>query len=219
MKQEDTSAGLRLFFGLAVGALVGTAMGRCVDLVSVPTAILTSCLSVLVGFLSTYLLKEGLPRRESPSSMGTVALLLVLACYLVIGHRLLELDNLFSQGMFALAGVVLLFLIFTSVAEGSLLYAFGIGGFCGGVGGLIALLIFKGQFAPLFDLLSGDPGELKMVYAYMAILCMIPSAFAAVAGRLSGWGLVEHTKEDVWAFNADGRLYVKKATRTTMARS
>lgn len=212
-KENEIPSSIRLLLGLLVGILISMAMGQDVDFVAKETSIMASVLSIIIGLLSTYLLRLGMPRREKPSTMGTTALLLVLACYLVIGRMVLASEGLGNTLMYAAAGVIMAWLIFTSIAESSLLYAFCIGGFCGGLGGVVIPMIFSSSFAPLFSYLTSDPSEKAMVSTYLALICTVPGAFAAVAGRLSGWGLLEHTKEDVWAFNSDGRLYVKQATR------
>ena len=212
-KENEIPSNVRLLLGIIVGVLIGVTMGQSVDFVAQETSIMAASLSVVIGLLSTYLLRLGMPRREKPSTMGTTALLLVLACYLVIGKIVLATEGLGGTLMYAAAGVIMAWLIFTSIAESSLLYAFCIGGFCGGLGGVILPLILGSSFSPLFDYLTSNPSEKTMVSTYLALICTVPGAFAAVAGRLSGWGLLEHTKEDVWAFNSDGRLYVKQTTR------
>lgn len=212
-KENEIPSSVRLLLGLLVGVLISVTMGQGVDFVAKETSIMASLLSVVIGLLSTYLLRLGMPRREKPSTMGTIALLLVLACYLVIGKIVLASAALSYTLMYAAAGVIMAWLIFTSIAESSLLYAFCIGGFCGGLGGVVFPMILGSSFAPLFDYLTSDPSEKAMVSTYLALICTVPGAFAAAAGRLSGWGLLEHTKEDVWAFNSDGRLYVKQTTR------
>lgn len=212
-KDNETPSGVRLLLGLLAGALIGAAMGQGVDLVSTPVSIMAASLSVLFGFISTYLLKEAVPRREKPSILGTIALLLMLACYLVIGRIVVYSCGVPCIAMYAAAGIILLWLVFTSIAEASLLSAFGIGGFCGGFGGILVPWIFKMSFSPLMDCLNGNASGETLVYTCLALICTIPGAVAAVAGRMSGWGLLDHTKENVWAFNSDGRLYVKQMTR------
>ncbi|MGM9998873.1 MAG: hypothetical protein ACI38Q_05725 [Candidatus Bruticola sp.] len=212
-RENEVPSSVRLLLGLLVGVLVGVTMGQGVDFIATETSVMASVLSVIIGLLSTYLLRLGMPRREKPSTMGTIGLLLVLACYLVIGNIVLASSAMIFVLMYGIAGAIMAWLIFTSIAESSLLYAFGIGGFCGGFGGVLVPMIFSGSFAPLLNYLTTSPSEKTIVATYLALICTIPGAFAAVAGRLSGWGLLEHTKEDVWAFNSDGRLYVKQTTR------
>ena len=210
---DSSSGGIRLLLGLIAGALIGVSMGLGVDIVGTETAIMAAAVSVIVGFASTYLLKMGVPRRDKPSAMGIVALLVMLACYLVIGRLVLAPDNTACVAMYAIAGLILAWFFLTSVAEGSLLYAFGIGGLGGGILGLVVPIAFAASFSLLFNSFNNNPDEKTLVSLYLVLICTIPGAFAAAAGRMSGWGLVEHTKEDVWAFNSDGRLYVKQATR------
>ncbi len=202
----------RLIAGLIAGALTGTAMGGGVDIIGSQIGILSSVLAIIVGFAATYLLKEGSPRREKPSNIGSLALIIVLACYVVVGRFIINItsDNkAYYIAMYAAAGLILLWLVFTSIAESSLLTAFGIGGFCCGFLGVIAAAIMPGQFAALFSQLSLS-GEKTIVYTSIGLICAIPGAFAAVAGRMSGWGLAEHTAEEVWCFMPDGRMYSRK---------
>ncbi|MCR5661114.1 MAG: hypothetical protein K6G50_03170 [bacterium] len=199
----------RLIAGLIAGALTGTAMGGGVDIIGSQIGILSSVLAIIVGFAATYLLKEGSPRREKPSNLGSLALIIVLACYVVVGRFIINMTDKAYIAMYAAAGLVMLWLVFTSIAESSLLTAFGIGGFCCGFLGVIAAAIMPGQFAALFSQLSLSE-EKTIVYTSIGLICAIPGAFAAVAGRMSGWGLAEHTAEEVWCFMPDGRMYSRK---------
>ena len=99
---DSSSGGIRLLLGLIAGALIGVSMGLGVDIVGTETAIMAAAVSVIVGFASTYLLKMGVPRRDKPSAMGIVALLVMLACYLVIGRLVLATDNTAGRRLLAL---------------------------------------------------------------------------------------------------------------------
>lgn len=212
MNQEnEMPSEIRLLLGLSVGVLVGIAMGQGVDLIRNPVSVTASVLSVIVGFISAYLLKRAHPRREKPSGIGNTALLLLLASYLVIGKLIWTNSHVFGISLYAVAGVILVWLVFTSTAEPSLLLSFCVGGFGGGFGGILALALFSAPFSPLMDVVS--TADQSLVRLYIALICTIPGAFAAVAARMSGWGLMGHMKEEVWAFDKDGRRLIKLSAR------
>ena len=91
----------RLIAGLIAGALTGTAMGGGVDIIGSQIGILSSILAIIVGFAATYLLKEGSPRREKPSTLGSVALIIILACYVVVGRFIINMTEPAYIAMYA----------------------------------------------------------------------------------------------------------------------
>lgn len=206
------SSGWRFIAALISGVLISLAIGQGVQLISFEVSTLAAVLSLIVSFAATYLLKEGSPRREKPSMVGVIALLVTLATYLVIGRMVFTESGLVWFGVYVLAGAIIGWLVFTSVAETPLLSAFGIGGFCGGLLGVLCAFIFSGAFLSLMSQLT-QSYEKTMVYTSIGLICAIPGAFGAVCGRLSGWGLAENKNEEVWGFGPDGRLYVRKDNR------
>lgn len=208
----SSNTGLRLVAALAVGIIMGYVMGQGVDYITTEVSTLASVLAAVFGFAATYLLKEGSPRREQPSNLGTIGLLIMLACYLVIGRLVILQTDGMCIFLYALVGALLIWLTFTATAETPLLSAFGIGGFCSGFMGVIITFMLPEQFNALLSLVN-FPDERAMIYTNIGLICALPGAFAALAGRLSGWGLVQNTKEEIWAFTAEGRLYTKKEIR------
>lgn len=210
-RESGIPSGVRLILGLMVGVLIGIAMGKGVDVVRTQVSITTSVLAVISGFVATYILKMATPRCEKPTMLGISALLLVLACYIVVGNKVLLNSGTSAIVAYACAGVLMALLVFTSTAESSLLWAFCIGGLLSGLLGLSVLTLFPRSFSLITNNLN--TAELATFRNYLSLMCTIPGSFAAVAGRLSGWGLAGKAKEDIWVFDNDGKLRATSGTR------
>lgn len=201
---RKVAAPLRLLAGLLAGATMGALMGQGVDLVSSAVSVMAACVAVGVGLASTVLIRAGAPRKEKPSKTGAVALMVVLASYLVVGRLVWE--NLDWSHVFAYLGlgVVMVWLVFSWVAEAPLLWSFGLGGLLGAISGVVLPLFLRSTFEPLFALAT-QASEKSLILAGLGLLCALAGAFSAVAGRLSGWGLTEDRYERVWTFDDEGR--------------
>lgn len=211
--ENSVSTEARLTIGLVAAVIAAMAIGSCVEMIGESLAILSGVLAAIVGLVSTVVLKNASPRREQPSTLGAVAIMLLLACYIVIGIRIIDSQSVLAILGYLLSGAALTWLLFTSTAETPLLSAFGIGGFFCGFLGIIVTAIYSDPFNPLLGQVADSAqGEITWIYAAIALTCAIPGAFGAIAGRLSGWGLAEHQTEEIWAFTADGRLYTRKDT-------
>ncbi|MBQ7528411.1 hypothetical protein IJT10_00710 [bacterium] len=210
-RENGIPSGVRLILGLMVGVLIGIAMGRGVDVIRTQVSLTTSILAIVSGLVSTYVLKLATPRCERPTMLGISALLLVLACYIAVGNKVLLNSGTSAIVAYACAGVLMALLVFTSTAESSLLWAFCIGGFLSGLLGMSVSFIFPNCFSVITNNLN--PSELATFRNYLSLMCTIPGSFAAVAGRLSGWGLVGKAKEEIWVFDNDGKLRATSGTR------
>jgi len=63
-KENEIPSSVRLLLGLIVGVLISVTMGQGVDFVAKETSIMAALLSIVIGLLSTYLLRLGMPRRS-----------------------------------------------------------------------------------------------------------------------------------------------------------
>ena len=202
---ERYGGGWRLLAGLLAGATVGSVMGQGVELVGYPVSMMAAISSVLIGVGSAMFLRSNTPRRERPSTPGSAALMILLASYIVIGRLVWSSLGGVEFAYYAASGVVIVWLVFTAVAESPLLYAFGMGGLLGALCGVFVPVLLPGPFDPLFSLLT-QSSERWMVYANLGLLCAFSGAFSAVAARLSGFGLAESRHDSVWRFDQEGRL-------------
>ncbi len=200
---------LRLFLGIAASAGVGVLMAMQVDIISTPLSILVASLTAVTGLVSAKLLVAASPRRERPSRLGTAALILFLALYVVVGKIFWSSASILVLLAYLLTGLVFLWLVFTARAETTLLSAIGIGGFCSGFLGVLIVALYKSPFAFLMNQIS-SPSESTTIYTSIGLMCAISGIFAAITSRLSGWGLVETRSQESWGFTNDGRLYVRK---------
>lgn len=185
-------------------AVMGGVMGMGIDIAGPQASLMAATVAVLVGVGATQFLRAGYPRREKPSTAGTAALMILLCSYLVVGRLVWAQLGPGEIGAYAASGVVMVWLVFTAVAESPLLAAFAVGGLVGAVSGVVIPLVWQGPFSPLFAIVR-QPAEVSLVYAGLGLLCAFSGAFAAVAGRLSGFGLVEGRRDPVWRFDEEGR--------------
>ena len=65
-KENEIPSSFRLLLGLLVGVLISVTMGQGVDFVAKETSIVASLLSVVIGLLSTYLLRLVCLAAKSP---------------------------------------------------------------------------------------------------------------------------------------------------------
>lgn len=201
--------GWRLLAGLLAGSTVGAVMGQGVDLVPSEVSLMAAASAAVIGVASTLFLRAGFPRREKPSRAGAVALMVLLASYLVIGRLVWQNLGGLEVLYYLVAGSVMAWLVFTWVAETSLLMAFGLGGLLGALTGVVVPIAMTGTFDPLLSLMTLS-SERNITYAALGLLCAFAGAFTAVAGRLSGFGLVETRHDDVWTFGPKGRLETRR---------
>lgn len=195
---------LRLMGGVGAAAVMGGVMGMGIDIAGSQASVMAGLVAILVGVAATVFVRAGYPRREKPSTAGTVALMLLLCSYLVVGRLVWIQLGPGEIGAYAASGVVFTWLVFTAVAETPLLSSFAVGGLLGAVSGVVIPLVWQAPFGPLFAVVR-QPAEVSLVYAGLGLLCAFSCAFAAVAGRLSGYGLLEARRDPVWRFDEQGR--------------
>lgn len=196
---------LRLFLGLLASIGVGIIISQQVDIIGNPLSAIVGVLTLCIGLISTKMLNAVSPRREKPSRYGGLAMIIFLAAYAVLGKMLWSSASAPAFLAYVVAGGIYIWLVFTSIAETALIYAIGIGGFLSGVIGVVIVAAYP---APIQELLANVsvPTEKNMIYTSIGLICAFSGAFASIAGRLSGWGLVENTTTQTWTFNEEGRL-------------
>ena len=199
---------LRLFLGLVASIGVGIIISQQVDIIGGTLSFIVGILTAITGLLSTKMLNAVAPRREKPSRLGGFAMILFLAAYVVLGKMLWSNASIWGLLAYILAGSVYIWLSLTAVAETALVYAIGLGGF---LSGFISLVVISTYTAPIQVLLTDItlPTERTIIYTSIGLICAFSGAFAAIAGRLSGWGLAENRSTETWSFNEEGRLIIQ----------
>jgi hypothetical protein len=193
---------LRLTAGLVAGTWIGGLMGLGLERVPKAAALAAAIAALVAGMVSTLLLRNWYPKPEKPSPPGIAALVLLLACYLVVGRVVWA--NLGAGALvgYLASGLVMVLLVFTTQAERPLLGAFITGGLLGALVAVIGPLLARGAFAPVLD----EAGtSAPLIYAALGLMGAFAGAFSAVAGRASRWGL-EMPLDKAWKFDEEGRL-------------
>ena len=206
MSKITENSHLRFYLALLASVTAGVLMASHVDMIALPLSILVAILTIFSGVLSTKLLVAASPRRESPSRLGGMALIIFLAIYCVVGKTLWADASIVPFAIYLLVGAIYVWLIFTSVAETSLLSSYCIGGFCSCFLGVLCI-----DLVPFFSVLTSQistPAESTTLYTSLAFVCAISGSFAAISTRMSGWGLIDSTRQITWAFTPTGRLFL-----------
>lgn len=211
MNNSDNASAsfIRIFLGLLASIGVGVIVSQQVDIIGNPLSIIVGVLTIITGLISTKILTAVAPRREKPSRYGGLAMIVFLAAYAVLGKMLWNSASALAFLAYVAAGGIYIWLVFTSIAETALIYAIGLGGFLSGLIGVTLIAIYP---APVQELMSNVvvPTEKNIIYTSIGLICAFSGAFASIAGRLSGWGLVENRTTQTWTFNEEGRLQIRK---------
>ena len=200
---------IRLFLGIAASVAVGAIVSQQVDIIGTPLAVLVSIMTALAGILSTVIINAVAPRREKPSRYGNLAMIIFLAAYVVLGKILWSSASPAAFLAYIAAGCVYIWLVLTAVAETALIYAIGFGGFFSGFLGVVTIATYTSPFRELLSHIT-TPAERTMIYTSIGLICAFSGAFAAVSGRLSGWGLAENKTTQTWTFDEKGMLVIRK---------
>ena len=208
MKKNSNICLVKYLAGLVASVGVGAIISQQVDIISTPLTILVSVLTIISGFISTKMLSKVAPRRDTPSSMGAFAVILFLAAYVVTGKLLWDVGTWPYFLAYMLTGGIFVWMVLTSIAEASLLYAIGMGGFFSGFVGVVVVAAIDTPFLDLFSRVT-DPTENALIFKSLALIFALTGAFSAITGRLSGWGLAENQVQQTWTFNKEGRLEVR----------
>lgn len=208
MKNNSNICLVKFLAGLLASVGIGVIISQQVDIVSSPLTLLVTLLTIVSGIFSTKMLSKVAPRRDAPSRLGTFAVILFLAAYVVTGKMLWDIGTWPYLLSYLVAGGVFVWMVFTSVAEVYLLYAICMGGFFSGFVGVLLVATIDTPFISLFSRVT-MPTEKAMIFKSIALICALTGAFAAIAGRLSGLGLAENQIQQTWTFNKEGRLEVR----------
>ena len=90
MNNSDNASAsfLRIFLGLLASIAVGIIISQQVDIIGNPLSVIVGILTFCTGLIATKMLNAVAPRREKPSRIGSLAMIIFLAAYAVLGKML-----------------------------------------------------------------------------------------------------------------------------------